>query len=474
MENKNFANWVRYSVAFRAGVVGILALLLLLPVSMVRNLINQRESTKKTAEAEISQKWGGQQTIAGPVLSVPYKRYAVNTAGERVATTRYAHFLPEKLSINAEVKPQVRSRGIFDAVVYSSEINFSGKFARPNIKNLGIKEEEADWSKAFVSVGISDTRGIEENIKIGWNGSAIGFEPGIPVDDVIRDKARNYDMEPYYGKREQIRLRAIPPPIENTGKSSGISARLPLNKGAGEYQFSFKLNLAGSRDIQFVPVGRTTEIFLKSDWNTPSFSGAFLPDRRTVTENGFDAFWKILDLNRGYPQAWLGNAYNIYPTASGVKLLITVDDYKKTQRSAKYALLIISLTFLVFFFSEVFSKKRIHPIQYILVGLAIVLFYVLLVSISEVAGFGWAYLTSSAATIGLITLYSRSILVNGKTALMQGAILAFLYLFIYIILQLEDYALLMGSLLLFSILATVMYLSRKIDWYAVEEGMRNN
>ena len=129
-------------------------------------------------------------------------------------------------------------------------------------------------------------------------------------------------------------------------------------------------------------MGRTTEITVKSDWNAPSFSGAFLPDKRTVTDNGFEAFWKILDLNRGYPQAWTGSAYDIYSSASGVKFLITVDDYKKASRSVKYAMLIITLTFLVFFFAEVFNKKRIHPIQYILVGLAIVLFYALLVSIS--------------------------------------------------------------------------------------------
>ncbi len=473
MENGNFANWVRYSVTFRIAVVGILALLLLIPVGMVRNLINEREFTKKTAEAEISQKWGGQQTIAGPILSVPYKKYATNSRGERLATTRYAHFLPEKLSINSVIKPQIRSRGIFDAVVYSSEINFSGKFTGPDIKNLGIKDAEADWSKAFLSVGISDTRGIEDNIKLDWNGHYIEFKPGVPSDDVIRDGAQNYAMEPYYGKRTERQFLSVPPPSRRIGQSSGISAPLSLEKGVDEYEFSFKLNLAGSRDIQFVPVGRITEIALKSDWNAPSFSGAFLPDERTLTEKGFKAFWKILDLNRGYPQAWTGNAYNIYSSASGVKLLITVDDYKKAQRSVKYALLIIALTFLVFFFSEVFNKKRIHPIQYILVGLAIVLFYALLVSISEVAGFGWAYLASGVATIGLITLYSKSVLANTKMAAIQAAILSFLYLFIYIILQLEDYALLMGSVLLFLILSAIMYLSRKVDWYATGETERD-
>jgi inner membrane protein len=262
-------------------------------------------------------------------------------------------------------------------------------------------------------------------------------------------------------------------PAMSAGQGSGISARLPSkirNAGAAVYKFSFKLNLNGSQNIQFVPVGRTTDISVKSTWTSPSFSGAFLPDVRDVTYRGFDASWKILDLNRGYPQSWLGNTYNVYSSASGVELLAGVDGYMKTTRSAKYALLIIALTFLVFFFAEISVKKKIHPVQYILVGLALVLFYALMISISEVAGFGLAYLIASIATIGLITLYAKSVLANNKMAWVQGAILAFLYLFIYIILQLEDYALLIGSVFLFLILATVMYVSRKIAWYAIGDG----
>ena len=261
------------------------------------------------------------------------------------------------------------------------------------------------------------------------------------------------------------------------GQSPGINVKLPTftkNNSNITHEFSFSLRLNGSRDLQFIPVGRTTEVTLKSDWNVPSFSGAFLPDTREVTDNGFEASWKILDLNRGYPQAWIGNKYNIYSSASGVNLLAGIEGYDKSMRSAKYALLVIALTFLVFFFVEVFNKKKIHPIQYILVGLAIVLFYALLISISEVAGFGLAYLISSVATLGLITLYSKSVLAHNRMAFIQGSILAFLYLFIYILLQLEDYALLIGSSLLFVILATIMYLSRKIDWYAISNNQESN
>ncbi len=476
MDNKNITYWIHYSVTFRIIVVGILALLLLIPVEMVKNLVYERGTTKRIAVAEISQKWGEQQTIAGPILSVPYKKYVVNEKGERSTVTQYAHFLPETLLIDGTLKPQIRSRGIFDAVVYSSEINFSGKFAWPDIYIYDFGVENVDWENTFISVGISDTRGIEENIKLSWNGEISEFKPGVQTNDVIRSLGNNYEEMPYRGKIAEFQMRSVTPPPTEIGQSSGISAQ-PLSgiksRNIDGYEFSFKLNLNGSRDLQFVPVGRTTEIALKSTWDAPSFSGAFLPDTRNVTDEGFDASWKILDLNRGYPQSWLGNTYNIYSSASGVKLLAGIDGYAKTQRSVKYAILIIALTFLVFFFAEVFNRKKIHPIQYILVGLAIVLFYALLVSISEIAGFGLAYLVSSVATIGLITLYAKSVLANTKMALTQGSILAFLYLFIYIILQLEDYALLIGSILLFSILATVMYLSRKVDWYAVGNDTQN-
>lgn len=475
--DKNILNWIRYSATFRIAIVGILALLLLIPVSMVKNLIYEREATKETAIAEISQKWGQQQTIAGPILSIPYKKYATNEKGERIETIQYAHFLPETLFVNGIIEPQIRSRGIFDAVVYSSKINFSGKFSWPNIYELGIKDGEINWNKVFISVGVSDTRGIKNELKLNWNGEELWFNPGVQTSDVIRSLGNNYEAIPYQKDGSAIETPSSLSPIMETGQSSGVSATLPTsikNKKPNSYEFSFNLNLNGSRDLHFVPVGKTTEISLKSNWDKPSFEGAFLPDTRTVTNNGFEALWKILDLNRGYPQSWLNSTYNIYLSASGVKLLAGVDDYAKSTRNIKYAILIIALTFLVFFFAEVFNRKKIHPIQYILVGLSLVLFYALIVSISEIIGFGPAYLISSIATIGLITLYSKNVLANAKMASVQGLILAFLYLFVYIILQLEDYALLIGSILLFSILAIVMYLSRKVDWYAIGNNTQNN
>jgi inner membrane protein len=464
-------DWVRYSVTSRIIIIGVLSLILLIPVQIIKELVRDRASLKDVAIAEISQKWGGQQIVAGPILSVPYKTYIITEKGERVSTTAYAHFLPETLNIDGTLRPEKRSRGIFDAVVYSSDIKFSGKFLTSDILNFDTKDKEMDWNKAFVSVGISDVRGVENTIDLNWNDEKFAFKPGVLTNGVIRTNPQPTDFaqKEYYG--EKIPSSTYRPQTTEIGQNSGVSVVVPIRLADSRKQnrdFSFTLKLKGSQNIQFIPVGKTTEIALSSDWNNPSFSGAFLPDTREVTDKGFTAVWKIIDINRGYPQSWTENAYDIYASASGVELLAGIDGYGKTTRSAKYALLIIALTFLIFFFAEIFNKKKIHPIQYILVGLSLVLFYSLLVSTSEIIGFASAYAVSSIAIIGLITLYSTSVLANKKMATIQGLILSFLYVFIFILLQLEDYALLIGSILLFIILAVIMFISRKVDWYAIK------
>ncbi|MCK5027536.1 MAG: cell envelope integrity protein CreD [Candidatus Pacebacteria bacterium] len=469
MKNYDMNHWIRYSVTLRVVVIGILALLLLIPVGMVGSLIREREYNREGAIAEISQKWGEVQTVAGPVLSIPYDRFVTNEKGVQVTVTEYMHFLPETLDIEGNVSPEIRSRGIFDAVVYSSEMEFSGVFKKPDVGALGINPQNVHWNDAFVSVGIPDMRGIKSEVAFIWNDKTYDFGPGIETDDVIRaglvptsiNDARRIN-EPFIEKMVMS--------VDMENESSGISTMVPVGRfDVGEYAFSLTLALDGSQSLLFVPLGRTTNVNLASVWDTPSFNGAFLPDTREVTDDGFSASWEILDLNRNYPQLWVGSKHNIYSATFGVNLLVPVDEYQKSERSAKYAMLIISLTFMIFFFSEIFNKKRVHPIQYLLVGLALVLYYSLLISFSEVVGFDWAYLIASVSTIGLISGYSKVILPTSRMLYLQALILAFLYLFVYTILQLEDYALLAGSIGLFIILSVVMYLSRKIDWYKVGE-----
>jgi inner membrane protein len=463
----NTQRFIRQSVTVRMVLIGLLGLILLIPVGMVRSMIQEREYNRASAVAEISQKWGGQQTIVGPVLTIPYTTYSTDEKGVRTSYVAYAHFLPETLSVEGVIDPEVRSRGIFDAVVYSSDITLSGVFAHTDLDALGVPASSVIWKDAFVSLGIPDMRGIEKEVALTWDEEEFSFLPGIPTSDVIRNVGHTsyatYSNDPY-----ELQMKEVSTAKEG---SSGVSAKLPLlgASSRGEHAFSISLSLAGSEQIQFVPLGKTTEVSLASAWQTPSFDGAFLPDDREVTGDGFSATWNVLDLNRNYPQSWVGAKYDVYDSAFGLNLLVPVDAYQKSMRSAKYALLIIALTFLTFFSVEMFNKKRIHPIQYLFVGLTLVLFYSLLVSIAEVLGFDSAYAISSIVTIGVIMMYSLAILPQKRLAYIQTAVLVFAYLFVYMILQLEDYALLAGSVGLFVILAGIMYLSRKVDWYKLGE-----
>lgn len=206
---------------------------------------------------------------------------------------------------------------------------------------------------------------------------------------------------------------------------------------------------------------------IASSWHNPSFSGAFLPDEREINDDGFSSTWEVLHLNRSYPQSFCGSIQDINKSAFGVDLIVPIDEYQKSMRSAKYAVMFIALTFLIFFFAQILNNVRVHPIQFIIVGLSLCVFYTLLIAFSEQIPFGWSYLISAMSIVGLITLYAGSIFKNRNLMLIIGAILTLLYLFIYSIIQMEDYALLMGSIGLFVVLAITMYLSRKIDWYNI-------
>ena len=276
-------------------------------------------------------------------------------------------------------------------------------------------------------------RGIKDRIDAAFNGTSLSMEPGVETAQVIK---------------------------------AGVSADIRLDGTQKSYPFHFTFNLNGSRQIQFAPVGKVTTVTAHSTWKDPSFGGAFLPVEREVNEQGFTAKWKVLHLNRNYPQHWKGGGHDLSSSTFGVKLFNPVDIYQKTTRTAKYALMFIVFTFLAFLISEVMNRLRVHPVQYLLIGLAIIIFYTLLLSISEHINFAVAYLISSGAVVSLISGYAKAILKNRVVTLMVGGILVILYAYLYILLQLEDYALLMGSIGLFVVLSVIMYLTRKIDWYA--------
>ncbi|OGD67633.1 hypothetical protein A2442_03615 [Candidatus Campbellbacteria bacterium RIFOXYC2_FULL_35_25] len=452
------------STTLRVIFIAILALLLLIPVGMVKSVIYERQANRELAIQDITSKWGEEQVVAGPILTVPYDLYRI-IDGKQIKEIAYAHFLPETLNIETTVSPELRSRGIYDAVVYSSNISVSGDFEKPDFAFLGINSQFVHWNGAFIAIGISDIRGLEERTDFKLNNQNVKFVSGIITDDVIRNISSF--NQPTFSQYEE-KVRAITVNGMEGGSASGLSVNVPANSLYSKSNFSFDLKLKGSGRLAFAPVGKTTDVKVSSEWVSPSFDGSFLPDNREVDNSGFTSDWHVLDLNRNYPQAWVGSNYGIYDSVFGVSLINPVDGYQKSDRSVKYALLIIALTFLIFLSFEMFNRKKIHPIQYILVGLALVLFYALLISTSEILGFNIAYGIAGTATIGLILLYSLTVLKEKKFVAIEGGVLIFLYAFIYILLQLEDYALLIGSVGLFLILATIMYLSRKVDWYLLD------
>ncbi len=427
-------NWVKNSVSLKIITIGILILILLIPASMIESIIHEREKLNQSAIREVSQKWADKQQITGPVLTVPLV-FWVKEKDQLKEVIDYQHFLPEALNIGGSVSPESLRRGIYEVVVYKSKLKFEGTFLlNEPIEHNQLKEIQ--WHKAFLTLGITDLRGIEDQVVLDWNGAPLKVKPGSRIADIVY---------------------------------SGVTIDLPgfSADSTQPYRFSFDLNLQGSQELEFVPVGSETNVTLTSAWKSPSFNGNFLPDERQVSEEGFSASWKVLQLNRNFPQTWLQSAY----TASfknhgfGLELLLPLDDYQKSMRSAKYAIMTIALTFLIFFLVEVLNGRKIHPFQYTLVGLALCLFYVLLVSISEHSSFNTAYFISATVVVGMIGLYSTSVFKANKLSLLLLACLISIYGFLFVTLQLADYALLMGSIGLALILGMTMYFTRNINWY---------
>jgi inner membrane protein len=419
------------SVTFKLIIIGLLILIMLIPGAMIRNLISEREQTQVDVISEIGSKWGYGQTINGPVLSIPYYHY-IEQDDKQYREIRFAHFLPGELVVDADITPEIRYRGIYKTVVYNTVLKISGSFDFPDTDKLKIERSLVLMDDALLQVGITDMRGIQQVLPFEWNQQELEVEPGIPTGDI---------------------------------SSSGFHVKISLEE-RDRFDFQFELNLNGSDHLYFVPVGKSTNILMKSSWRHPRFDGAFLPDKRDISDDGFEASWNVLHLNRNYPQSWKGYAYHTEESAFGSFLILPVDQFQKTMRSAKYAIMFIALTFMIFFFVEILNRRRIHPVQYLLVGLSISIFYVLLLSLGEQIGFNLSYLISGVAIVGLITAYAASIFRHLKLTMILGICLILLYVFLFILIQLQDYALLLGSIGLFIAMGLIMYTSRNVDWYS--------
>jgi len=427
-------SWIKNSVILKFLGIGILMAVLMIPISMLNKLVYERSMLQREAIAEISSKWGNEQTLTGPVLTIPYSVVIRTQTNETHRETRYAHFLPDELAINGELIPQSRYRGIYKALLYEADLDISGSFTMPQPDPDQIGAESVDYDKAFIQLGIPDMRGIGSNVIINWNGDRYTAVPGIPTTDISTTGIH------------------FPVTLSGSVKSSVVP-------------FTFRLNLNGSGRLSFVPVGKETKVSLRSTWNSPSFDGTFLPQQRSISDKGFSAQWQVLHFNRNFPQSWVGSGYNLQASLCGISMVTPVDHYHMVTRSVKYAALIIFLTFLLFFIIEMMKKFRVHPFQYLLIGTGLVLFYSLLLSVSEQLIFPAAYAVAAGSTTLLLSLYTYSVVRNRVQTLMVGGMFCVLYVFLYIILRSEDYALLIGSTGLFLLLGTVMFLTRNVNWY---------
>lgn len=428
--------WNANRLTIKGIIVGILILVMLIPSAFIFNLVEERGARQDQIIREESSKWASAQNVTGPVLVIPYLEKWETSKGEIESTKKIAYVLPDQLKINGNIQPQKKHRSIYDITVYTSDIALEGSFGSIASYALNIPEENILLQEARLCIGISDFKGIEDQVDMTWDETQLIFNSGLPENDVIRN---------------------------------GLSVAMPATDMTTPHNFSMKLRLRGSDRLIFTPIGKTTLATLNSTWVDPSFDGNFLPTDKKISEAGFTANWKVQHLNRSYPQSWKEGRYNIDDSAFWVTLLQPVDSYAKTMRSVKYAILFIALTFGLYFFVEILQKRPVHPIQYILVGLALSVFYTLLLSISEYKQFNTAYAIAAAATITLITLYTKSLFNTWKVSLLFGGLLTMLYGFIFILIQLQDTALLFGSIGLFILLAIIMYYSRKIEWYGKPE-----
>jgi len=439
-----FLERLRASVTIKLFFIGLLILIMLIPMGMIESVIHERSRLYVSAKQDIMSAWGREQTVGGPMLTLPYRVVHIDDKGNKQVRRSLAHFLPEQVRVRGQLDTQMRYRGIYQVPVYTARLAFSGRIAPPDIERLGIDPRDVDWDGAYLSVAIADARGIKDPMTLRSSLGNGTFEPGGV-------KVRGFDKQVFV-------------PVSGMSKPGATS----------DFQFAFDLILNGTEKLAFLPIGDRTEVVLTSTWPSPSFVGAHLPEQRNIDTKGFSAEWKVLDLGRDYPSEWRDGqipAKLIVRSAFGVNLFVPVSTYQKSTRATKYAVLFIGLSFLAYFMFELFGKMRLHPFQYLLVGFANCLFYLLLLSLSEHTSFALAYAVSAIASTALVVAYSVGILQHRSHALTMLALLSGLYAFLYVTLRAEQYAMLIGAVALFAILAAVMYLTRRLDWYHVSLGI---
>ncbi|MET1413161.1 cell envelope integrity protein CreD [Roseibium sp. HPY-6] len=436
------------SPAVKFVLIGVLSFLLLIPSVFVWVLVEERSHRASEVARDIARSWGGTQEINGPYLVIPFTETFTSGLGDELKTKtvqRTAVLFPERLSVAGDITVEERKKSIYALPVYKGRMDLSGEFAVPpqdmfEPKHGGTIDVAAD--KAVLVVGISDVRALKSEIALGLDGNRpVPFEPGLG---------------PLSMNAERRAYQAITP--------SGINASVAPATWRKGFSFDIPLQLNGSTAIYFAPAGQTTKVALQSDWPHPGFTGAFLPETRTISDSGFEADWTIPYLARGIPKVLETNQVPLQGKLLGVKFVEPVNFYQTISRSLKYAIGFISLTFLAVFALEMRSGWRFHWIQYALVGLALIIFYVMLLAFAEHVGYGTAYLIAAGAATLLNAVYIGTSLKSRVAGLVMLTVLGSIFAVLFALMREQDYALLIGSIIAFVALAITMFVTQLIDW----------
>lgn len=424
------------SVTIKALLIGVIVLLLLVPLAMLSGVLSERTTLREVAYQRVAEGWGGNLTFSGPMLVVPTEREVI--VNDKIQVLRSdLYILPSRLDVNADVnvEPQPRKVGIYGVPVYLSSLRLRGEFDLHALQSyVDTPQITYLWSQSRLRLPVSTAKSLREVTQSDFAGQHVTLGPAAP---------------------------GVHPAVEASIDMSELRKKETA-------QFAFDAVVAGSRNVSVLPLGNVTTVNMRSNWPHPSFQGAFLPAEHKISEQGFEARWQVLELNRPYRTIWHEGEVDeamLSQSSFGVGLFQSVDIYQRAERAVKYAVLFIALTFLTLFAWEQVTRNRLHPLQYLLVGLALSMFYLLLIALSEHIAFVVAYIVAATSLVLLIGLYIAGALRSSRRGLVAAGAMGVVYGLLYMLVLSEDYSLLLGAIILFVALAAVMLATRRFDWY---------
>lgn len=427
------------SMGVKLLVVSFLALLMAIPALFVNSIVEDRTGRAKDVVDEISSHFGGQQIFLGPILTIPY---SIPPAFKDAAAESGTYIVfPVRGDAVVKARTEERRRSLFKVPVFQADLKFEATFDLAGVPSAAPPGAVLDWTHASIMVGVSNAHGALSDATLTANGKTKTFVPAESPAD--------------WNGAQRLPLTYL-----------GVDAA-DLAKPNAVFVASATLRFSGAQRFAVLAYGKTSHLAVEGNWPSPSFDGTFLPIKRTVSTQGFTGEWLVPYIARGVRAEGTNVAVsNLDKAALGVSLVEVADPYQSVNRAMKYLPLFVGLVFLTYFVFEVTARRRVHPAQYVLVGLAQLIFYLLLLSLAEHIGFGWGYLLAGGATVFLLALNASWIFLSRKQGWRAFGVFTLLYTFIYLLLRLEDNALLVGAVVSFLAVAAVMYFTRKIDWYS--------